>query len=140
MTRPPAIVDAHHHVWNPEVNYHPWLRDKKVAGFRYGDYGAINRRYLVGDYLNDARDWRVAGSVYVEAEWDPTDPVGEMDFVAGLRRDGGYPSVAVGQAWLDADATARSDARTARGLRFCPQRPSQAAHQRLGFGLVPPAA
>jgi predicted TIM-barrel fold metal-dependent hydrolase len=101
MTRPFAIVDAHHHVWNPEVNYHPWLRDKKVAGFRYGDYGAINRRYLVGDYLNDARHWRVAGSVYVEAEWDPTDPFGEMDFITAVRRESGYPSVAVGQAWLD---------------------------------------
>jgi predicted TIM-barrel fold metal-dependent hydrolase len=102
MTRPFAIVDAHHHVWDPEVNYHPWLRDRPVHGFRYGDYQAINRRYLVSDYLNDARHWQVAGSVYVEAEWDPTDPSGEMDFIAKVRRETGYPSVAVGQAWLDA--------------------------------------
>lgn len=33
---------------------------------------------------------------------------GEMDFIAGLRRDGGLPSVAVGQAWLDADDVART--------------------------------
>jgi predicted TIM-barrel fold metal-dependent hydrolase len=102
MTRPPAIVDAHHHVWDPQANYHPWLRDKPVLGFRYGDYGAINRRYLVQDYLADARHWQVAGSVYVEAEWDPNDPIGEMDFIAKLRRERGLPSVAVGQAWLDA--------------------------------------
>jgi predicted TIM-barrel fold metal-dependent hydrolase len=100
MTRPRAIVDAHHHVWDPDVNYHPWLRDRPVSGFRYGDYSRIKRRYLVPDYLADARNWHVAGSVYVEAEWDPTDAAGEMDFIAGLRRASGYPSVAVGQIWF----------------------------------------
>lgn len=101
MTRPFAIVDAHHHVWDPSVNYHPWLRDKPVSGFRYGDYGAINRRYLVADYLADAGNWPVSGSVYVEAEWDPQDPAGEMDFIGKLRSDSGLPSVAVGQVRLD---------------------------------------
>ncbi|MDB5637500.1 MAG: hypothetical protein JWP51_2408 [Bradyrhizobium sp.] len=104
MSRPRAIVDAHHHVWDPDVNYYPWLRDKPVDGFRYGDYSAIKRRYLVSDYLTDARHWQVAGTVYVEAEWDPTDPTGEMDFIAGLRRTSGYPSVAVGQIRLDEGA------------------------------------
>jgi predicted TIM-barrel fold metal-dependent hydrolase len=104
MSRPRAIVDAHHHVWDPDVNYYPWLRDKPVHGFRYGDYSAIKRRYLVSDYLTDARHWQVAGTVYVEAEWDPTDPTGEMDFIAGLRRTSGYPSVAVGQIRLDEGA------------------------------------
>jgi predicted TIM-barrel fold metal-dependent hydrolase len=102
MTRLSAIVDAHHHVWDPDAHYYPWLRDKPVSGFRYGDYKTINRRYLVPDYLADARNWPVVGSVYVEAEWDPNDPVGEMDFIAGLRRETGYPSVAVGQIRLDA--------------------------------------
>jgi predicted TIM-barrel fold metal-dependent hydrolase len=101
VTVPFPIVDAHHHVWDPEVNYHPWLRDRPVSGFRYGDYAAIRRRYLVSDHLADARNWTVAGSVYVEAEWDPTDPIGEMDYIATLRRTHGYPSVAVGQIWLD---------------------------------------
>ena len=101
MTRLFPIVDAHHHVWDPDVNYHPWLRDKPVSGFRYGDYTAINRRYLVADYLADAHNWQVAGTVYVEAEWDPQDPAGEMDFIAKLRRESGLPSVAVGQIRLD---------------------------------------
>jgi predicted TIM-barrel fold metal-dependent hydrolase len=104
MIRPRSIVDAHHHVWDPDVNYHPWLRDKPFHGFRYGDYSAIKRRYLVSDYLTDARHWQVAGTVYVEAEWDPKDPTGEMDFIAGLRRTSGYPSVAVGQIRLDEGA------------------------------------
>jgi predicted TIM-barrel fold metal-dependent hydrolase len=98
-----TIVDAHHHFWDPEQNYHPWLRDKPVPGFRYGDYSALARRYLADEYLADARNYNVAGLVYVETEWNPADPVGEMAYVAGLRRATGLPSVAVAQAWLDHD-------------------------------------
>jgi predicted TIM-barrel fold metal-dependent hydrolase len=100
MTERLTIVDAHQHFWDPERNYHPWLADKPVA-FRYGDYSAIIRRYLPEHYLRDAADYRVAGTVYMETEWDPTDPIGEIDYVAELRRDFGLPSVAVAQAWLD---------------------------------------
>lgn len=94
------IIDAHHHLWDPERNYHPWLRDEPQIPFRYGDYKALRRRYLHEQYLGDSRDYKVVGSVYVETEWDPTDPVGEMAYVAELRKTG-LPSVAVGQAWLD---------------------------------------
>ncbi|MEI7871190.1 MAG: amidohydrolase family protein [Alphaproteobacteria bacterium] len=98
------IVDAHHHFWDPARNYHPWLRDEPPIPFRYGDYNAIRRRYLHEQYLADAHGYNVAGSVYIETEWDPRDPIGEMTYVAELRQKG-LPSVAVGQAWLDrADA------------------------------------
>src|SRR5258708_24490514 len=70
-----AVVDAHHHVWDPDVNYHPWLRDKPVSGFRYGDYAPIRRRYLVPDYLADAKSFHVAGFVFFDARWGPTGPV-----------------------------------------------------------------
>jgi predicted TIM-barrel fold metal-dependent hydrolase len=120
-----TIVDAHQHFWDPQRNYHPWLADKPVA-FRYGDYSAINRRYLPDDYLKDARNYRVAGTVYIETEWDPADPLGEMKYVAELRRLSGYPSVAVGQAWLDqADAAARLEQIASfpfvRGVRHKPR-------------------
>jgi predicted TIM-barrel fold metal-dependent hydrolase len=39
--------------------------------------------------------------VYVETEWDPRDPLGEMRYVESLRREFGLPTVAVAQAWLD---------------------------------------
>jgi len=100
MTKQLTIVDAHQHFWDPERNYYPWLADKPVA-FRYGDYSAIKRRYLPDDYLRDAHNYHVAGTVYIETEWDPRDPVGEMNYVATLRRETGFPSVAVAQAWLD---------------------------------------
>jgi len=97
-----AVVDAHQHFWDPERNYYPWLNDTPRIPFRYGDYGAICRRYLPPDYRADALPWIVDKSVYVEAEWDPRDPVGETRYIAALRREHGLPTVMVAQAWLDA--------------------------------------
>jgi predicted TIM-barrel fold metal-dependent hydrolase len=97
-----AIVDAHQHFWDPTRHYYPWLNDEPPIPFRYGDYRPIRRRYLPPDYRADAAPYTVVRSVYVEAEWDPRDPVGEMRYIESLRREHGLPSVAVAQAWLDA--------------------------------------
>jgi len=98
---PFPVVDAHQHFWDPTVNYYPWLNDEPPIPFRYGDYRAIRRRYLPPDYLTDAAPFRVEKTVYVETEWDPRDPVGEMRYVERTRREYGLPTVAVAQAWLD---------------------------------------
>lgn len=112
-----TIIDAHHHVWNPALNDHPWLCRDPMIPFRYGDYSAIRRPYLPADYRADAVPYRVAASVYVEAEWNPDDPLGEMDYIAGLRATEGLPSVAVAQAWLDRpDCAAVLDAHVARAF------------------------
>jgi predicted TIM-barrel fold metal-dependent hydrolase len=111
------VADAHFHVWDPQAHYYPWLCDPQPIEFRYGDYSALRRRYLVEDYLADARGWQVRHGVYVEAEWDPDDPVGEMLFIEKLRRDSGFPTVAVAQAWLDrADFASVLDAHARRGF------------------------
>jgi predicted TIM-barrel fold metal-dependent hydrolase len=96
-----AIVDAHQHFWDPVANYHPWLRDEPPISFRYGDYRAIRRRYLPPEYRADASPVRIDRTVYVETEWDPADPVGEMRYVESLRREFGLPTVAVAHAQLD---------------------------------------
>src|SRR5262252_8569718 len=54
-----ALVDAHQHFWDPGVHYYPWLNDEPPIVFRYGDYGAIRRRYLPTDYLADAAPYQV---------------------------------------------------------------------------------
>ncbi|PLZ00761.1 thioesterase [Burkholderia sp. WAC0059] len=95
------VFDAHHHFWDTTVNYYPWLCGETIEHFRYGDYRAICKPYLPADYRRDTARYRLAGSVYVEAEWDPRDPLGEMRYVETLRRESGLPVVAVGQAWLD---------------------------------------
>ena len=97
------IADAHQHFWDPRVNYHPWLSDQPPIPFRYGDYSALRRPYLPADYFADARPHSIVKAVYVETEWDPRDALGEMRYVEGLRRESGFPTVAVAQAWLDRD-------------------------------------
>jgi predicted TIM-barrel fold metal-dependent hydrolase len=97
------IADAHMHVWDPQSHYYPWLCDPQPIAFRYGDYGALRRRYLVEDYRADAAGWPVVKGVYVEAEWNPADPVGEMHFISQIRNAAAFPTVAVAQAWLHRD-------------------------------------
>lgn len=96
------FVDAHQHFWDPNVNYHPWLSKDSLIPFRYGDYSQIKRRYLPDDYRIDAKDFKVNETVYVETEWDPSDPVGEVRYATGLNQNYGLPSAIVAQAWLDA--------------------------------------
>lgn len=53
----------------------------------------------------------------MEAEWDPRDPIGEMDFIAGVRAKEGFPTVAIGQAWLEReDCPAVLESHAARGF------------------------
>jgi predicted TIM-barrel fold metal-dependent hydrolase len=94
------VADAHFHVWDPQAHYYPWLCDPEPIAFRYGDYSSLRKPYSVADYRADSAGWRVERGVYVEAEWDPRDPLGEMNFIAGVRKDG-FPTVAIAQAWLD---------------------------------------
>jgi predicted TIM-barrel fold metal-dependent hydrolase len=101
-----AIVDAHQHFWDPTRNHHPWLCDEPPIAFRYGDYRALRRPYLPPHYRADAAPFEVSHSVYIETEWDPRDPAGEMRYVQALRAEHGLPSVAVAQAWLDRDDAA----------------------------------
>ena len=98
-----AIVDAHLHFWQPGRNYYPWLCDEPMVPFRYGDYSAIRRDYLPPDYFADARSHRIVKTVYVEAHWDPRDPLGEVAYVSGLRERYGAPDAIVAYATLTAD-------------------------------------
>ncbi|WDG79753.1 amidohydrolase [Pseudomonas chlororaphis] len=95
------IIDAHHHFWDPLNNPHPWLRPEANIAFRYGDYSALKRRYFPEDYFADAGSHRVVGTVYVETEWEPSDPIGETRFIEQLAARYGVPNAVVAQAWLD---------------------------------------
>ncbi len=96
------IVDAHLHFWEPGRNYYPWLCDEPMEPFRYGDYSAIRRDYLPPEYFRDARGHRIVKAVYVEARWDPRDPLGEVAYVTGLQERYGVPNAMVAQASIGA--------------------------------------
>lgn len=95
------IIDAHHHFWDLDRNYLPWLRDEPQIPFRYGDYSAIKKNFMPADYHALTGRFEVIGSVYIETEFDPTDPLGEVAWVADVKREHGLPTVVVAQAWLD---------------------------------------
>ncbi len=95
------IVDAHHHFWNLDRNYYPWLCDKKPIPFRYGDYSAIRRNYLPADFRRDSADFRIVKTVHMEAEWDRADPVAETRWIETINREFGLPSACIGHAEPD---------------------------------------
>ena len=111
---------------------------------RYGDYRALRRPYLPADYRADAGGWRILRTVHVEAEWDPHDPLGEMEFIARLRAAHGFPTVAIAQAWLDREDCARvleAQARHpfVRGVRHKPGRGQMDdAGWRAGYARLAP--
>jgi predicted TIM-barrel fold metal-dependent hydrolase len=148
------IADAHHHIWDLALKAHPWLRDEPMPPFRYGDISAIRKTYLPADYRRDSRRFNVVKTVYVEAEWGSSDPIGESRWVHDMAARHGLPNAMVAQARLDRDdvadvleqqaafplvrsvrhkpksATRRSDARRgAPGSMDCPQ-------WRKGFALL----
>jgi predicted TIM-barrel fold metal-dependent hydrolase len=122
------MVDAHQHFWDPGKHYYPWLNDEPPIPFRYGDYRAIRRRYLPPDYLRDATPYRIAKTVYVEAEWNPQDPIGEMRYIQEMRAQYGLPT-GRGGAGVARPRRRGNSARTASGIPVRSQRPSQAAIQ-----------
>ena len=120
------IVDAHHHFWDLDRNYHPWLCDQPPIQFRYGDYRAIRRSYLLDDYRRDSRGFDVIGTVFVETEWNPADAIGETRWLQGVIEEHGLPSVIVAQAWLDGNdvmevLAAQAAFSRVRGIRHKPR-------------------
>ncbi len=150
------IIDAHQHFWDIETNYLPWLADEPVANFRYGNYDRLKQNYLPADYRKDAEGFEIAGTVFVETEWNPRDPSGEVAWVKALREREGLPTVMVAQAWLDrADAesvlAAHGKTSFVRGIRHKPKsvgRPQDVEkgapgsmgdpNWRRGYGLLKP--
>jgi predicted TIM-barrel fold metal-dependent hydrolase len=142
VNAPFPIVDAHQHFWDLRTNYHPWLCDQPPGVHRYGECSALRRNYLPADYFSDARGFEVVKTVYVETEWDPRDPLGETAWVERLRRETGFPTVMVAQAWLDRDDVAQVLEQQAafdfvRGVRQKPPRGAlRDARWRAGYARL----
>ena len=131
------IIDAHQHFWDLERNIIPWLTEEPPIPFRYGDYQALRRTYLVDDYLKDAAPYQIAKTVYIETEWDRSDPIGETRWVQEIIERTGFPNAVVAQAWLDRDdvdevLAAQSALPAVRGIRHKPKSASSPADAMRG--------
>ena len=68
------IIDAHHHLWNLDDNYYPWLCDPPVDP-RAKATAALRSNYLLEDFRADGASQNVVKSVHVQAEFDPSGSV-----------------------------------------------------------------
>ncbi len=100
MTEPLKIVDAHHHLWDLDKNYYPWLSDAPEEHFFLGDYEALKRNFLPDDYRAETQGYNVVATVHVDAEWDREAQVAETDWLHRLAADTGMPNAVVGHVWL----------------------------------------
>ena len=90
------IIDAHHHLWDLD-RVLSWLCDPEPIPFRYGDYSALKRSYLLADYRRDSASLNIVKTVHMEAEWNRTDPAGETKWLEpSMQR--GFPNAIVGHA------------------------------------------
>lgn len=96
-----AIVDAHHHLWDLDRHYYPWLSDHPEPNFFLGDYTALKRNYRPPDYRRDAAGFNIVKTVHCEAEWNRDDQVGETEWLTHIAAEHGMPHAIVGHVWLD---------------------------------------
>lgn len=92
------IIDAHHHLWDLDLKRHHWL----AATGRGDGLAPLRRNYLVEDYLKQASCANIVATVHAEANWDPADPLGEVEWLDGLARPDGLAARYVAYAALSA--------------------------------------
>ncbi len=97
------IIDAHHHFWDLSLNKHPWLCGPERVVFRYGDYSSICKNFGVEEFKAVSANHNVVKTVHMEAEWQPSDPLGESRWLHALHDKTGYPHAIIGQAWFGRD-------------------------------------
>jgi len=88
-----SIVDPHHHLWDPGRNLYPWLQGE-MHDRGWGDLRPLQKSYLVADLLADGARQGLEKSVHVQANFDPSNPVGEtawLEEIASLPNSGGFP-------------------------------------------------
>lgn len=99
MTKPhPALVDAHHHLWDLSSAWYPWLQDAVEPDFFLGDYSGLRRDYLPGDYCEDTRHQHVVATVHIEAERARDDQLGETAWLHDVHDRYGFPNAVVAYA------------------------------------------
>ncbi len=98
-----TLIDTHHHFWDLDRHYYPWLSDEPLPHFFMGNYDGLKRNFLPEDYRREMKAHNVLKTVHVEAEWDRRDQVGETRWLTLLHERCGMPDAIVAHAWFDTD-------------------------------------
>jgi predicted TIM-barrel fold metal-dependent hydrolase len=94
------LVDAHHHLWDLECHFYPWLSPRPLPPAMAGDTSPIAKTYRVADLLDDARNQNLVKSVHVEAGFDPSSPLVETQWLQEVANANGFPHAIVAKAEL----------------------------------------
>jgi len=100
MSDPLKIVDAHHHLWDLDKNYYPWLSDTPEPHFFLGNYDALKENFMPDDYRAETAGYTVVATVHVDAEWDRNAQVAETKWLHEVAAEHGMPNAVVGHVWL----------------------------------------
>lgn len=119
-----SVVDTHHHLWDLNANYYPWLTDN-ITTRVCGEYSAIRKNYLLKDFFEDAAEINLVKSIHIQAEHDHADPVREtrwLQMIADSTTSRGFPHAIIAYADLSrSDAAAILEAHSrypnVRGIR-----------------------
>lgn len=84
MTEAFPIVDTHQHLWDLTKLRLSWLKGA----------GALNRSYVMKDYLEATAGLNVVKAVYMEVDCDTECLTAEADYVIDICRRGGTPTCA----------------------------------------------
>ena len=119
------IIDSHHHLFDLNNIYYPWLTDRPEEDFLLGDYEALKKNYPASAYLADTGALRVIKTVHVEAEADHNNPVSETQWLVETIKNTGLPSAIVAHAWLHLPETEKiletqSSFEAVKGIRSKP--------------------
>lgn len=101
------IIDAHTHLWDLSMHRHPWLSPAGSSVQALGGLEKIRRSYVVEDYLRDSAGQNIVASVHIEAQWDPSDPLGETQWLETLDKSQGVAARYVAAAPFGTPAAAR---------------------------------
>ncbi len=120
-----TLIDAHHHLWDLQRIYYPWLTDQPVDHFFIDSLDGLKHNYLPDDYRRDAKNHNVLKTVHVEAECDRNNQVGETQWLTDISARHGIPNAIVAHAWFHTEDAEEVIARQAsfplvRGIRSKP--------------------
>lgn len=95
------ILDAHHHFWDLNRLFYPFLQDSPRHGFFLGDQRTIAHTFLPEHYRANTGEHNVVATVHVEAEADRSLQLAETQWLTDLNGQTGLPGVIVAHAWFD---------------------------------------
>ena len=97
---PYVIYDAHHHFWNLDQVYYPWLATKGIVRF-FGDPAPIQKNYLPSNLIADADYLQVKKSVHIQVGADDGQHLKEAQVVQRICEQHGLGNAIVAFAELE---------------------------------------